>query len=227
MRGKGPGGWWCDSGGLRVPGGLITSGRLAFTSDAAGVTILADPSMSEFAHGRYALHSPRVWIEESVITYQYSTLPLLDRLVPPYEQLGEIKLNPSVPWEIEFCGAISNLNADLRELDLRSLDLLGGASRISMLLSRPAKTTFIYITGGVRTGTIRIPSGVGISVQISGDVRNLMFDHHQLGAASGDTALENPEFKDATSRCEICIAGGASSLEIDEMAPPGSITERL
>jgi hypothetical protein len=62
------------------------------------------------------------------------------------------------------CG-ISNLNVDLRGLELRSLDLLEGESQIDLLLSKPFGTTFIYITGGIRIGTIRVTSRLGFTLR--------------------------------------------------------------
>jgi hypothetical protein len=131
----------------------------------------------------------------------------------------EITLNASIPWEIEFRGDLSNLNADFRGLELRSLDVLGVASQIKLLLSEPVKTTYIYITGGIRKGTIRLSAGVGVRVQISGGVTDLKFDGQRFAAMSGDINLENSIFKSATSRCDFCIAGGVSNLTIEEGAP--------
>jgi hypothetical protein len=147
--------------------------------------------------------------------------PPIHRRDVPGKPGDEITLNAYIPWEIEFRGGISNLHADLRGLELRSLDVLGGASQIRLLLSGPARTTFIYITGGIRNGTIRVPPGVGISVQVSGSVSNLVFDGQRFAAMAGDINLENSTFKSATSRCDVCIAGGANNLTIDNQDLPG------
>jgi hypothetical protein len=147
--------------------------------------------------------------------------PPLHRGSGPGEPGDEITLNTSIPWEIEFRGTISDLNADLRGLELRTLDVLGGASQIRLLLSKPAGTAFLYITGGIRDGTIHNPPGVGVRVQASGGVSNFVFESKRFAATRGDLNLENSTFKSATSRLEICIAGGASNLTIDELAPPG------
>jgi hypothetical protein len=130
--------------------------------------------------------------------------------------MDEITLNASIPWEIEVRGNLANLNADLRGLDLHSLDVLGVSSQIRLLLSEPAETAFIYITGGVRKGTIRVPPGVGIRVQVKGGIYNLVFDGQRFSALERDINLENSTFKSATSRCDICIASGADHLTIEE-----------
>ena len=224
MKGEHLTNWQSENCDFAVRRGAMTSGHLVFTSDAAGVTILADPSMPELARGRFAHHLPRIRAEAggttgeptSGITLQDEYIPFISRLVTCQAPLGEVRLNPAIPWEIEFRCAISNLNADLRVLELRSLDLLGAASQIRLLLSRPAKTTFIYIAGGIRKGTIRVPPGVGIRVHFSGGVSNLVFDDHRYDAVSGDTNLVNSTFNSATSQYDICMAGGASDVTIGE-----------
>lgn len=175
--------------------------------------------MPDLARGRFSPPLPYVWVEENVITFQYRYIPTINRivasLVPPFE----IKLSSSIPWEIEFRSNISNLNADLRGLELRSLDLLGGASQIKLLLSRPNKTTFIYITGGIRNGTIGLPPSVGVRVQVSGGVSNLGFDSQHFDIIGSDTHLENSTSESATSRCDISISDGANNVTIDEWSP--------
>jgi len=183
---------------LIAPLGSATSGRMVFTAGAVDLTLLTEPALQSLVRGRFVRRVS--WVG--------------------FEAGGDaITLNASIPWGIEFRGSTSNLNADLRGLELRSLDLLGGASQIRLLLSKPAKTTFIYITGGIRDGTIRVPASVGMRVQVSGGASNLMFDGQHFAEIGGATILENSIFKSATSRCEICIAGGASNLTIVELAP--------
>jgi len=216
---------------LIAPLGSATSGRLVFTAGAVDVTLLTEPALQGLVRGRFVRRVSWVGFEAGIVMVGYYPeaprhpgarcpffLPLNRRDSP--DKTGDaITLNASIPWEIEFRGSTSNLNADLRGLELRSLDLLGGASQINLLLSRPSNATFIYITGGIRDGTIRVPAGVGMRVQVSGGVSDLLFDGQHFAEIGGATILENSIFKSATSRCDICIAGGASNLTIVELAP--------
>jgi hypothetical protein len=207
------------------PLGLATSGRLVFTTSAVGVALLTEPALQGLVRGRFVRRVSWVGFEAGIVMVGYypdfcsrsdrPPFPPLHRISGPGEPGDEIALNASIPWEIEFRGTISDLNADLRGLDLRSLDVLGGANQIRLLLSKPAGTAFLYITGGIRDGTIRIPPGVGVRVQVSGGVSNLVFDGQRYAAIRGDLNLENSTFKSAISRCDICIAGGASDLTLD------------
>lgn len=216
-----------------APLGSATSGRLVFTAGAAGVTLLTEPALQGLVRGRFVRRVSWVGFEEGIVMVGYypdsscrsdvlspssgrPPFPPLNRRDDPNKTGDEITLNASIPWEIEFRGNTSNLNADLRGLELRSLDLLRGASQVRLSLSKPAKAIFIYITGGIRDGTIRVPASVGVRVQVSGGVSSLMFDGQRFAAIDGDTNLEKSDFKNATSRCDICIAGGASNLTIEE-----------
>jgi hypothetical protein len=216
-----------------APLGSARSGRLVFTTSAAGVTLLSKPTLQGLVRGHFVRRVSWVGFEAGIVMVgyypdSYRRLDVLgpssDRPPSPPLNRGsgsdkpgdEITLNTSIPWEIEFRGDISNLNADLRGLELRSLDVLGVASQIRLLLSEPAKTTFIYITAGILDSTIRLPPGVGVRVQVSGGISNLTFDGQSFTAIKGDINLENSNFKSETSRCDVCIAGGASNLTIEE-----------
>ena len=214
-----------------APLASATSGRLVFSTNVAGVTLITEPALQGLVRGHFVRVS-WVGIEAGIVMVGYypdsyhrpdilspssdrPTFPPLNRGRCPDKPGDEITLNTSIPWEIEFRGDISNLNADLRGLELRSLDVLGVASQIRLLLSEPAKTTFLYITGGIHDGTIRMPPSVGVRVQVSGGVHNLVFDGQRYAAIRGDINLENSTFKSAISRCDICIAGGAGDLTLD------------
>jgi hypothetical protein len=199
-----------------APLGTVTSGRLVFASAAARLVILADPLVHELAHGSFEYDLPRVRADEGAITIQYPDFSSLHLPVNSHKPLGQIRLNSSIPWEIEFRGCISNLNADLRKLALRSLDLLGSVSQMVLLLPRPSATSFIYIPGGINHSVIRVPPKVGIRVQVCGRVHSLLFDEQHFDAKRGDLQIENFDYKNTNSRYHIYIASGTNHLIIEQ-----------
>jgi hypothetical protein len=198
-----------------------TCGHLVFLSDVAWLTILTDPSLQGLARGSFEEHLPRVRVEESTIIIECGDLPSRNMENHSQKHLGAITLNPSVPWEIEFRGRATNIKANLRHLELRSLDLLGGTSQVELLLSRPVKTSFIYMTEGMENSAIHVPAGLGIRVQVNGLVKHLCFDGQHFDATGGKTSLENVGFQSADSRYDICITGRISNVTIDEETPSG------
>ena len=191
------------------------SGRLVFLSRASRITILADPLTSDLARGHFTHNVPYIEVEEGTLSFHYRHSSCFDQTLFLRAPRGEIRLNTSIPWEIEFRKGVSELEAELASLELRSLDILGGASRIRLALSQPSGTAFIYISGGISQGEIRAPATAGIRVQISGGSSNLNFENQRFGAIGGETSLATPNFESATSRYDVCIAGGTSNLTID------------
>ena len=194
--------------------GSLKSGRLVLASDVTQMKLRATPLLNDLYQAHFKRQTPHVWLHESTVTIQFRRFRFLDGLANLRGPLAEISLNGSVPWEIEFRNGVSHLEADLRQLQLRSLDMLSGGNQIRLMLSRPSGTTYIYISGGISRGTILVPADAGVSLRISGGVTNLVFDNQRFGAIGGETSLESPDFKSTTGRIDICIAGGASNLTV-------------
>ena len=205
-----------EKGDFLVALNSVQRGHLIFLSDIKCVTILTDRLMSELAHGSFEHLLPRVRVEENTIMIQYRDFSSLSGGDHLKKKLSAITLNPSIAWEIEFREGVSDLHADLHGPDLRSLDLLGGAHQVELLLPDPIKTSFIYITGGIENSVIRIPAGVGIRVQVSGPIKYLFFDSRYIDHPGGKTSLENAVIQSVPNRYDICISGGASNVTIDE-----------
>jgi hypothetical protein len=198
-----------------APLGQARSGRLVFLSGASRIAVRADPKIPDLAHGHFTHHAPCIEVEEGVLNLHYRHFSFFDQMPFLPAPQGEIRLNTSIPWEIEFRNGVSELEAELASLELRALDILGGASRIRLALSKPSGTAFIYISGGISQGEIRAPATAGIRVQIGGGSSNLSFDNQRFGSIGGETRLETPDFESATSRYDVCIAGGTSNFTIE------------
>lgn len=149
---------------------------------------------------------------------RYRRLPLLEQLLKWRPSPAEFRLNGAVPWEFEFRGGVSQLNADLSQVAVRSLDLLSGVTQMRLTLSTPTETTLIYISGGVSHGTIAVPLHTGVRLQIDGGASALTIADQHFGAIGGETSLQTANFDKTASRYDICISGGASHLKIDTIS---------
>lgn len=205
-----------ESSEFSAPLGGIQSGRLVFASPARQVYLRVSRTKERLYWARFKHQAPGVWLHEGSLTIQYHHSLLTEHPPSAKEPLAEISLNGSLPWEIEFHNGVSHLNAELNGLQLRSLDILGGASHLHLALSEPLTTTFIYISGGINRGYIFRPSGVGLRIRISGGANQLLFDSRSFNAITEEINLESASFKNASSRYDISIIGGASNLTIDE-----------
>jgi hypothetical protein len=153
---------------------------------------------------------------EGSVVLQYRRLPCSGQAVTLREPLGEIRLNVSVTWEIEFHGRLTSLNGDLRGLQLRSLDVLGSASEIALNLSQPSAAGYLYISGDVQRLTIRRPPGAGVRLSALGGISKLSFDGRRFDAIEGEARLESSNFSGAAAWYEIGIAGGARHVSITQ-----------
>ena len=193
-----------------------STGRLVFLSAASGITLLAVARLPHLARGHFTRPVPCIEVKEGRLTLQYRRFPCFDRPVFLGEPRGEIRLNASLPWEIEFHGGISGLTAGLRGLQLRSLDILGRADQVTLQLSAPAGTGFIYISGGAHQISLRRPAETGVRLSALGGISNLSLDGRRFSAIAGEARLETSGFTSSTSRYEIGIAGGASHVTISQ-----------
>lgn len=200
-----------------APAGTLERGRLVFTSGAQGFELTADSSMPYLYQAHFRGPTPRVWRQENIVTVDYMP-QILDRLVNLRRKLAAIRLNGEISWEIEFHKGVSQLSANLAQLQLRSLDILGDAHQVRLALSRPKGSAFIYVAGGVNQTSLRVASTAEVRVHIGGGSTNLEFADRRYAALGSETSLESPGFESATNRYDICIAGGASNLTITRAA---------
>jgi hypothetical protein len=196
------------------PLGTLKSCRLVFASGVPMLELTSEASPSYLYQARFRLQKPQVWIFENILTFEYQRSPDPYQSSNLREALAEISLNGSIPWEIEFQDHVSNLHADLAQLALRSLDVLGSANQIQLTLSRPLETTYIYISSGIRQSVIRLPATAEFKVRLNGFSANLALDDRRFGIIEGETNLESPGFGRAMRRYAIYIAGGARNLTI-------------
>lgn len=194
--------------------GSRKSGRLVLASDISQMALRANPLLEDLYQAHFKRQAPHIQVHENSVTIQFRRFRLLDALTNLSGPIAEINLNGSLPWEIEFRKGVSHLDADLRQLQLRSLDLLGGANQVRLILSRPSEAVFVYISGGISRGTILIPADAAARLRVTGGATNLIFDNQRFGAIGGETTLQSPDFKSTAGRFDICIAGGASNLVI-------------
>jgi hypothetical protein len=195
------------------PLGLATSGHLVFASGADGVTLRADRELPDLYRAHFEDHVPSVRVEGGRVTIQYGRLPFFDWLAHTREPLADVTLNGSIPWEIEFHGGVSRLDADLSELALRALDL-SSSSQVALTLPQPSGAVFVNVSGSVSDMTIHLPHGVPVRVRIDGGVSRLALDEQRWGAVGRGIHWQTPDYDSAADRYDVSMVGSASNLTI-------------
>jgi hypothetical protein len=196
-----------------APLGSAKIGRLRFVRGASNVTIQADPAMGELYRARFDGSLPEVWEESGVVIIRYPRFFLHPFGWRAYS--GAVALNPQVPWHVEVRVGASRLVADLSGLELASLDLSGGASRVEVTLPHPSGTVTVGVLGGVSNVTIRRPAGVAARLSVGSGASNLIFDDQRFGAVGAKVELHSPDYDGAADRYDVTITGGANNLTLD------------
>lgn len=195
-----------------TPLGSITHGRLQFTRGAANVTLRADSAIGDLYRARFDGPPPEVLAQGGAVTIRYP------RTFHPFDwrkRTAEVTLNPAIPWQIEFHGGLSRLDADLSVLELGSFEVTGGASGVAVSLPRPSGTVSVRVSGGASDVSIHRPEGVAARIRVGRGVSKLAFDEQRFGAIGGETRLQTIDYDGAADRYDLEVTGGASKISID------------
>jgi hypothetical protein len=198
-----------------APLGSARAGHLEFARGASRISIHVDGQMVDLYRARFEGAVPMVFADNGRVTIEYPRLAAAEWL-RLHRRAAEVKLNPTVPWDLVFGGGVSRVRADLRGLTLRSLEILGGASDVDVLLPEPHGMVSVRVAGGASNVAFHRPPGTAARVRVGGGVSKLTFDDQRLGAIGGETSLGSAGSERAPQRYELEIGGGASELTITE-----------
>jgi DNA-binding MarR family transcriptional regulator len=211
-----------DAGGEAIPQGveelsaplaLAKLGRFEITRGATNLT-LSSMRGSQLYRARYEGPAPRVRTDNGQVFLEYNHSAL--RMFTLRKHTLQVDLNEKIPWELVFRGGASKLTANLQALEIRSLEMRGGASQVTLLLPSPTGTIPVRVTGGSSQLRLVRPRNVPARIQVTGGVSNLSIDKLELGAVGGTTRWESPDYEAGKDRYEIQITGGASQLAITQ-----------
>jgi DNA-binding MarR family transcriptional regulator len=195
----------------RAPIGDVEHGRLRFASGAPRLA-LRGARIKDLYRASFAGKRPRVTVGvggEVEVQYKPSWFGWS-------EVSAQMTLTSAVPWAIELRRGVTHLVADLRELQITSIEITGGASESELSLPRPRGTSTLRLTGGASKVTVRRPRGTAAQIAVRGGASNLAFDQQRLGAVGGATRLSTPGWDSAPDRWAIELTGGASELAVIE-----------
>jgi DNA-binding MarR family transcriptional regulator len=123
-------------------------------------------------------------------------------------------LNTTIPWDVEVVGGIQKVEADLRLIDVRSFDIVGGAERVQLELAKPTGMASIKVVGGLKTMRLERPAGVPVRLNLAGGSAEVIVDGTRLGPKGGQTVLESAGWSPKADRFEVTIVGGSKTIEV-------------
>ena len=196
-----------------APLGGLPSARLMFRSGAQELRLRAGRSAAELYRARFDGATPQVRLRDGRVLVQYRGIPFDWR-----KRVATIGLNPSIPWSLEAVGGVNRVEADLREIDVRRLDLIGGSERVQAELGQPTGEIPIRIVGGAKTIRFERPAGVPVRIRIKGGVGQVEVDRQSYGSKSGDTSVESRGWSETGDRFSVEVVGGAKTITLVERA---------
>jgi DNA-binding MarR family transcriptional regulator len=192
--------------------GALDHAVLRFTTGVARLALrgarLRDLYRAEF-HGK----RPVITVDPGgIVTIQYKGISWLGGR----GARAELALTTAVAWSIEINRGVSHLTADLRDLDVRGIEITGGANQSTVRLPRPRGSVAMRVKGGANAIEVRRPRGVPVQAVVRGGANSLELDDQRIGAMGSTARLATPDWERATDRWSIELTGGASHLVVGE-----------
>jgi DNA-binding MarR family transcriptional regulator len=192
-----------------APLGGLTEARLAIRSGLSSLRLRPGDDPADLYRATFEGSTPQVRLRDGRVLVQFKGFGFDWR-----GRVAAFALNTTIPWAIEVVGGIQKLEADLRPVPLRSLDIVGGAERVQLELGQPLGETTVKIVGGVQTVRAERPKGVPMRLQVAGGADSIILDGKRLEKRGGPTSLESPGWGPDRDRIDLSIVGGAKSIEI-------------
>ncbi|MYD94287.1 MAG: hypothetical protein F4Y02_11490 [Chloroflexi bacterium] len=118
-----------------------------------------------------------------------------------------------IPTDIRIETGASDLDLDLRELNVQSLNVDGGAADIDVVLPANAGRTAAEFNIGAADLDITVPAGVAARIDFDGGISSLNIDESRF-PKQGDRYV-SPDFESAANRVTIKIEAGVSDITIN------------
>jgi DNA-binding MarR family transcriptional regulator len=192
-----------------APLGGLTSAKLHVRSGLSTLRLRDGSEVRDLYRASFEGAMPQVRLRDGRVLVQYRGLPFDWR-----KRTATFGLNATIPWTIEAMGGIQRVEADLRAVDVRKFDLVGGTERIQIELGAPNGEVPVRIVGGARTIRLERPRGVPVRVRVVGSTGSATLDGLKLGRNGGASTLSSPGWDGARDRITLEVVGGSKSIDV-------------
>ena len=192
-----------------APLGGLTSAALMFRSGANELTIRGGAAPTELYRARFEGPVPQVRLRDGSVSIQYRS----GRAWDWRKRHGDIALNSTIPWTAAITGGASKVTVDASRIDLRLLEITGGADRLRVTLGRPRGEVIVRMTGGASQVRVDRPADVPARLVVRGGAASLDLDDQHIGGTTGAT-LMTPGAEAATDRISVEFNGGVSKVRV-------------
>jgi len=192
-----------------APLGGLVSAKLHVRSGLSTLRLRNGSEVRDLYRASFEGAMPQVRLRDGRVLVQYRGLPFDWR-----KRTATFALNTTIPWTIEAMGGIQRVEADLRAVDVRKFDLVGGTERIQIELGAPNGEVPVRIVGGASTIRLERPRGVPVRVRVVGSTGSATLDGLNLGGKGGASMLSSAGWDGARDRIALEIVGGSKSIVV-------------
>lgn len=207
--------------------GPTTADDAASLSLANGLTNLTLTAHSDSDHlirGRFRGDRPRIDVEGREVAIHSGRGPLtrirelLNRRQRP---AGEISVRAGIGWRIDIYAGVTDVRADLRQIELRGLDVAAGVRHLEISLPRPEGRVYLDFTSGVTGVRLHRPEGVPVEISASSGVVRLRVDERHFPPIGAALRWSSPDFSEESDHYSLRLTAGVIDLAI-ETYPAGA-----
>ena len=124
----------------------------------------------------------------------------------------DLTLPPEVEVDLEIAAGAADLELDLRDLNVRRLDIEAGISHIRVQLPNNAGQTHVNIAAGVTNIEIIVPHDVAAKIDITAPIGSVWVDPRRF-MHTGDV-YQSPHYPGARNRVNIDVEGFAADVTV-------------
>jgi hypothetical protein len=107
------------------------------------------------------------------------------------------------------------VTADLRDIQLGSLDVAGGVDSVEIDLPPPSVSVQLRVAVGVSDVAFHRPSGAPLSLHARGGVTALRVDGQRLPSVGSALHWKSPGFHPDQAHYALDVSGGVSGVTVD------------
>ncbi len=197
----------------RAPLGGLLSAKLHVRSGLSALRVRDGDDPRDLYRASFEGAVPQVRLRDGRVLVQYRGIPFDWR-----KRTATFRLNTTIPWTIEAIGGVQRVEADLRSVDLRKFDVVGGTERIQLELGPITGELPVRIIGGSKTVRVERPRGVPVQLKVVGSAGSATVDGVKAVRKDGATTLASPGWDGARDRITIDVVGGSKSIDIVDRA---------
>ncbi|HXC77106.1 MAG TPA: DUF5668 domain-containing protein [Candidatus Acidoferrum sp.] len=202
------------------PVGTLSAASLDLEVGAANLTVVGDSSLGADLYRAAVTYSG----PKPDVTLDRSTGALRISQQGEFGIFGSLNLNidlhvnPSVAWSFSLNSGATSASLNLTDVQLASLEANNGAIRLDLTVGPPKGIVPIRVNGGAPNLRFHRPSGVAVSVQLSGGALNLTADGHHTSAI-GSASWQSDGDAGASDAYAIEVNGGACNVTVEANVP--------